>query len=150
MRRNRLFSPPRTHTEYYYKVNHRLLHTDVVGCKLACLQCPVRPTKYLLQIVLTVAGCSLDSRESKISHIARTNLQVTPISYKLLASNEGWEIWPCKVGAIQRPIRPRSDASTVSPSRTRVFISNAVYHFKPTTFLAMSARIQSPYKLTML
>jgi len=150
MRRNRLFSAPRTHLEYYYKANHRLLRTDVVSCKLTCLQCPVRSAKHLLQVDSTVAECGTESRKLKNSHISRTKLQVTSKSCVLLPFNEGWEIWRCKVGAIQRPIRPRSDASTVSPSRTRGFISNAIYHFKPTASLAMSARIQSPYMLTML
>ena len=150
MRHNRLFSPPRTHTEYYYRANHRLLRTDVVSSNLTCLQCSVRSTKHLLQIDSTVAECGTESRKLKVIHTVCTNLQVTTKSCVLLPFNEGWEIWRCKVGAIQRPIRPRSDASTVSPSRTRVFISNAIYHFKPTASLAMSARTQSPYILTML
>ena len=150
MRRNRLFSAPRTHLEYYYKANHRLLRTDVVSCKLTCLQCPVRSAKHLLQVDSTVTECGTESRKLKVIHTVCTNLQVTTKSCVLLPFNEGWEIWRCKVGAIQRPIRPRSDASTVSPSRTRGFISNAIYHFKPTASLAMSARTQSPYMLTML
>jgi hypothetical protein len=141
---------PRTHLEYYCKANHRLLCTGAVSYKLTCFQCPVQSTKHIFQIHSTVAECGIESRNLKAIHAARTNSQVTSKSCVLLPFNEGWEIWRCKVGAIQRPIRPRSDASTVSPSRTRGFISNAIYHFKPTASLAMSARTQSPYMLTML
>jgi hypothetical protein len=150
MGRNRLFSAPRTHPEYYCKANHRLLCTGAVRYKLTCFQCPVQSTKHIFQIHSTVAECGIESRKLKAIHAARTNSQVTSKSCVLLPFNEGWEIWRCKVGAIQRPIRPRSDASTVSPSRTRGFISNAIYHFKPTASLAMSARTQFPYMLTML